>query len=341
MIEAIALSSIAGAAAGAIGAWVSLRTVARRDAEALEDNLMGVRNERDAARRDASSHGAEIARLRALFEVPAGPPSAGRDAAWAPFAAHAERALARLGRDALANVSAVGSAESALPIACDGTDERLSRLYLAVGGIITSAGEAIAREFAPDLTGWDNSSARASQISVEIADETSVRVARLDADEEGLIFVTIGPSGRLSEAAWGRALVALRQHESRTLRPSRPDRRISVAVSLDGVTLPQALLSALARAGVSSVRYVAPGSSTSWESLANEGLARIPGAPGARVVFRVLLDRSEASEVVALRLGRTGWIVATVAEAGSDPSRLLDQVAGYLRFRERGVATTA
>ena len=123
----------------------------------------------------------------------------------------------------------------------------------------------------------------------------------------------------------------------RAARAPRPI-RAPFAASLDGAVLPRALTSALGRAGVASVRYVAPDERQAWEALASEGLRRVPGADGARVLFRVRLEQAPDAEVVALRLGHTGWVVATRDAAGPDPARLLDQVAGYLRFRDRAVA---
>lgn len=330
------IGAVVGSAATMV--YTYLKTAAtERAAVAAREAERNARNERDAIQDRAARADAELATLRRLFDVQPTAEDWRPGGALAPFAAVAERELARLSRDARSHVATVASLETGLPIASEGIDELTARLYSAGAAGLVDAAEGVVPSCVPSASA--GGAGCVAEVSLDVADELNVRVARLDLDARGLVLVAVGPVGSLGDAAWGRAMLGLGYASPMSVAakagPPRGQSGDGARVDAPG-DLPRSFADAMKRAGVRTFRFVRQADDAAapdWARWIEYGVRRIPGGATSRSVFRARPTATPGLELLMVRDRAGEWALAIRDASLPDPVRLIDQVSNYLRFQ--------
>lgn len=340
----MALVVAASATAGISGVWFyasNLIEKERQQQQQTKQDLNKIKETEKDLRLTLSQSHMENKRLRALFEIPTVFEKIDHNEKWAPLAQLFETQLSRLSCESRDLASAVGSIKTALPVAMEQLDGSAARLYVAAAVSAITVGDTVAKEIGKNLQLKNEPSAL--QVTVEIADELIIRVARLDTKKDGLVLLCVGKQGQLNETAWMRTLMTLHAEPEligKTLSLQREDLKPNNIehpnlLSIKGLSLPTTLISSLSRAGISSLSYCLDENKDAveqWPKQVSETLRRIPKSQSSNIAFKVKLFDMPQVEIVLNKVSN-GWLIAQTDLTKPDPWRLLEQVMGFLRFR--------
>jgi hypothetical protein len=342
----IAIVALTSATAGISGMWFyasKLIEKERQKRQQIEQDISKIKETEKALQLNLSKSDMENKRLRALFEIPTVFDKTDRSGKWASLAQLFETQLSRLACESRDLASAVGSMKTALPVATEQLSGSLARLYVAAAVSVMNFADTLAKETGKSLQLKEDSISL--QVTVEVAEELTLRVGRLDSKQDGLVLLCVGKQGRINETAWTRTLMTLHDEPELIGKPlnSQQDvktKQLDLPI-LKGLSLPSSLITSLSRAGVSNLTYFADDDSTmeqlSWPKHITEALRRIPRTQNSNVSFKIKLFHMPEAEFILNRVSN-GWLLAQTDLTKPDPWRLMEQVIGFLRFKGQAVS---
>jgi hypothetical protein len=342
----IAMIAAATAIAGMGGIWFYTSKMIeneREQSQKIERELDRTKNLEKELQLNLSNLMAENKRLKTLFEIPTVVNKIDHNDKWSSLSHFFESQLSRLSRESKDVVSAVGSMKTALPIAMEQLSGLSAKLYVAAAVSTMNAADNIAKELSKELKLRNDASVL--QVTVEIAEELVLKVARLDLQKDGLVFLCAGKQTKINETVWMRTLLTLHtapeligkisilQEKTKAANSQVPELPI-----IRGLSLPSTLITSLSCAGISNLIYYPDDAnthqedSTNWLKEVYEALRRIPKGQNPNVTFKIRLFNNPETEIVLNKVS-SGWLVIETDLTKPDPWRLIEQVMGFLRFK--------